>query len=181
MQIGKWTLILAAAVCLHHTGALSATAVCSAQMRRANLDFKLRDVAGHEIALSRFRGKVLLINFWATWCAPCRVEIPEFSALYRKYRERGLVILGVSVDDPVPRLASFVARLGVTYPVLVGAQRHDFLDAYGPPAGFPTSLLISRQGKVCAQYTGPAEREQLEQRIRALLQTNMTGSLGLNP
>jgi peroxiredoxin len=181
MQVRKWTRVMAAVVALQQIHAVSATQVCSAPMRRANLDFKLHDIAGREIALSRFRGKVVLINFWATWCAPCRVEIPGFIALYRKYHDRGLVILGVSVDDPVPRLAAFVAALGVTYPVLAGAQQRDFLDAFGPLAGFPTSLLISRQGRICAQYVGLAGQAELEQRIVALLQTNMSGSPGLDP
>jgi peroxiredoxin len=148
---------------------VSASEGCGASARRANLDFTLHDVEGRELALSRFRGDVILINFWATWCAPCRVEIPEFVVLYEKYHARGLVILGVSVDDPVSRLVPFVAEFRMTYPVLVGAERRDFLDAFGQLAGFPTSFLISRDGKVCARHVGLTDTVELERQIRALL------------
>ncbi|HWM69461.1 MAG TPA: TlpA disulfide reductase family protein [Steroidobacteraceae bacterium] len=179
MRVRKWAFItLAAVAALQEIRSVSATEVCSASARQANLDFTLHDVDGREIALSHFRGDVVLLNFWATWCAPCRVEIPDFIVLYEKYHERGLVILGVSVDDPVPRLVSFVAEFRMTYPVLVGAERRDFLDAFGQLAGFPTSLLISREGKVCARYEGLADKTELEGRIRALLQPDRSGSLG---
>lgn len=179
MRVRKWMFItLAAVAALQEIRAVSAAEVCSASARRANLDFTLHDVDGREIALSHFRGDVVLINFWATWCTPCRVEIPDFIGLYAKYHERGLVILGVSVDDPVPRLVSFVAEFRMTYPVLVGAERRDLLDAFGQLGGFPTSLLISREGKVCARYEGRVDKTDLEGRIQALLKTNRSGSLG---
>lgn len=170
MRVGKWAFIMLAAVAsLQEIQAVSAKEVCSAPARRVNLDFTLHDVDGREISLSDFRGDVVLINFWATWCAPCRVEIPDFVVLYEKYRERGLVVLGVSVDDPVSRLIPFVAEFRMSYPVLVGAGRRDFLDAFGQLAAFPTSFLISRDGKICARHVGLADAQELERQIRALL------------
>ena len=170
MRARGWAVIAAAILAIFHDSrAQSAADACTAPVRRANLDFTLRDVAGREIALRRFRGKVVLINFWATWCSPCREEIPGLVGLYEKYRQRGLVILGVSVDDPVSRLVPFVARLGMTYPVLIGTDRPDFLDAYGELAGFPTSVLLSRDGRVCARYAGLADGTRLERQILSLL------------
>ncbi len=170
MQVREWTLIaLAALAVFQGTPATPTSDVCSPPARRANLGFTLRDVSGREVALSDFRGDVVLINFWATWCAPCRLEIPEFVALHAKYRERGLAILGISVDESHPTLLSFVADFKMTYPVLVGAKRRDLLDAYGPPAGFPTSFLISRDGKICARHVGRTDATVLERQIHALL------------
>jgi thiol-disulfide isomerase/thioredoxin len=170
MRAREWTLITLAAIALFQGNRAAWPAeVCSASARPANLDFTLHDVRGREVTLSDFRGDVVLINFWATWCAPCRVEIPHFIALHEKYRERGLVILGVSVDESTPGLVSFVSELKMTYPVLIGAKRRDLLDAFGPPAGFPTSFLISRDGKICAQHVGLTDAAVLERQIHALL------------
>lgn len=161
-------IMAALAVCQQVPG-VSAPGTCSEPARRASVDFTLPDLQGHEIALRAFRGKVVLINFWATWCAPCRVEIPGLIGLYGKYHDSGLAILGVSVDDPVAPLAPFVARLGITYPVLVAAARPDSLEAFGELAGFPTSVLLSRDGKICARYVGLADTAGLERRILSLL------------
>ena len=169
MQAREWTLIALAVVVFQGTPATPTSDVCSTPARPANLDFTLQDVGGRDVTLSDFRGDVVLINFWATWCAPCRVEIPHFIALHEKYRERGLAILGVSVDESTSSLGSFVDELKMTYPVLVAAKRRDLLEAYGPPAGFPTSFLISRDGKVCAQHVGLTDAAVLERQIRALL------------
>ncbi len=170
MRVRKSALItLVLAATFQQLQAVPPSEGCSAPARRAHLDFTLRDVGGREVSLAEFRGNVVLINFWATWCAPCRVEIPDLVALHRKYQSRGLVILGVSVDDPVSVLAPFVAAYHMTYPVLVGAGHRDFLEAFGPLAAFPTSLLISRDGKVCARHVGVIETAGLERQIRLLL------------
>jgi peroxiredoxin len=170
VKVREWTLIALAALALcQGTRAARPAEVCSAPARSANLDFTLHDVRGREITLSEFRGEVVLINFWATWCAPCRIEIPHFVALHEKYRERGLVILGISVDESTENLASFVTELEMTYPVLVAAKRRDLLEAYGPPAGFPTSVLISRDGKICTRHVGLTDAAVLERQIQALL------------
>jgi thiol-disulfide isomerase/thioredoxin len=143
--------------------------VCNVQGRAANLNFTLKDIAGNDILLSTYKGRVILLDFWATWCAPCKAEIPWLVEFYRKYRQRGLVVLGVSVDDPVSRIKPFAAALKMNYPVLVGAGRDDLQDAFGPLIGFPTSFLISRDGAICVQHTGAADAEELERQIKALL------------
>lgn len=149
--------------------AQAAESVCKIQGRKANLDFTLKDIEGKDVLLSAYRGQVILLDFWATWCAPCKVEIPGLVELYSKYRQRGFVVLGVSVDDPVSRIKPFAAALQMNYPVLVGAGRDDLQAAFGPLYGFPTSFLISRDATICVRHTGAAAKEELELEIAALL------------
>jgi thiol-disulfide isomerase/thioredoxin len=143
--------------------------VCNAAAKRANLGFTLSDIDGNGVLLSAYRGQVILLNFWATWCAPCKTEIPWLVELHGKYRERGLVVLGVSVDEAVSQIKPFAAALRMNYPVLVGAGRDDFQEAFGPLYGFPTSVLISRDGAICMRHTGIATKEALERDVAALL------------
>jgi peroxiredoxin len=143
--------------------------MCDDDAKPANLNFVLKDMNGQDVALSRYKGEVIVLDFWATWCAPCRIEIPNFVELYDKYRSRGFVVLGISVDDPVSALKPFAVDLEMNYPVLVGADRDDVKDAFGPPVGFPTSFIIDRDGKICTSHTGFATKEQFEQEILALL------------
>lgn len=143
--------------------------VCNVENRRAKLEFTLRDAAGNDVKLSSFAGKVILLNFWATWCAPCRQEIPGLIELYDAYRARGLVILGVSIDTPSTPLEPFMKELEIDYPVLIGGGRTDFQDAFGPPLAYPTSFLIARDGSICSKHTGAVSKENFEDQIVALL------------
>jgi peroxiredoxin len=143
--------------------------VCDARARPAKLDFTLRDVAGNEVRLADYSGHVIVLDFWATWCAPCRVAIPDLVELHERYRDRGFVVLGVSVNDPVARLEPFVQELGMSYPVLIGDGRYDLQEAFGPLLGFPTSFVITREGKICRQHTGLAPKTVLERAIASLL------------
>lgn len=171
-RMRKWRLTamvgagLAVAIQLPLT---SRAETCDADGKLANLDFVLKDVGGQDVALSAYKGKVILLDFWATWCAPCRIEIPNFVDLYEKYRSSGFVVLGISVDDPVSALQSFTKQFKMSYPVLVGADRDDVKNAFGPPVGFPTSFVIGRDGKICASHTGFAPKEQFEQEVQSLL------------
>ena len=146
----------------------AAPGVCDASPAPAALDFTLKDMNGRDVILSSFRGKVIVLNFWATWCGPCRVEIPGFVELYKKYQSRGLIILGVSADDPVSKLKPFAAELKMNYPVLVGNGRDDVQKAY-PWLGLPTTFIISRDGTKCQEHVGLATKEQIELVIKALL------------
>jgi peroxiredoxin len=150
-------------------GAHAADEVCNVSRRKANLDFTVRDIAGKDVRLSRYKGQVVLLNFWATWCAPCKREIPALTALYRDYKERGFVVLGVSVDSEVRAIKPFAREMKMNYPVLIGAGREDLSQAFGPFIGFPTSVLVGRDGKVCVRHVGVVSKAQLEKQVGALL------------
>ena len=143
--------------------------VCRPDARMADLDFVVTDINGEDVRFSDYLGQVILLDFWATWCAPCRIEIPGFIELYDKYRDQGFVVLGFDVDDPLPAIQSFAEELQMNYPVLVGADRDDVKDAYGPPIGYPTAYIIDREGRICTSHTGFAPKETFEQEILALL------------
>ena len=147
----------------------AANDVCNVARKKANLNFTVKDIAGKDVRLSQYKGKVVLVNFWATWCVPCRVEIPALSALYRDYKDRGFVVLGVSVDSEVSAVKPFARVMKMNYPVLIGAGREDLSDAYGPFVGFPTSVLVARDGAVCVRHVGLLSRAKLEEQIGALL------------
>jgi thiol-disulfide isomerase/thioredoxin len=142
---------------------------CPADAKPANLSFTMKDVAGKSVALSQFKGKVLLLDFWATWCGPCKVEIPHFIEFQDKYASEGLQIVGISVDDTADKLEPYVREMKMNYPVLQGLGHDDVQDAYGPIVGIPVSVLISRDGKVCATHTGLTGKEIFEREIKALL------------
>jgi thiol-disulfide isomerase/thioredoxin len=112
---------------------------------------------------------VILLNFWATWCAPCKAELPGFIELYAEYKDKGLVILGVSADDDPETLRSFASEWKLNYPVIVGRDETALLDAYGPIFGYPISVLVGRDGAVCGRHIGPATKQEFEREIKALL------------
>ena len=143
--------------------------VCDSARKKANLNFTVKDIDGKDVRLGQYKGKVVLVNFWATWCKPCRVEIPTLSALYRDYKDQGFVVLGVSVDSEVPAVKPFARVMKMNYPVLIGAGHEELGDAFGPFLGFPTSVLVKRDGGVCVRQVGMVSRAKLEQQIDALL------------
>ena len=135
----------------------------------ANMNFTLKDVNGADVKLTDYKGKVVLLNFWATWCGPCKLEIPEFVEAYHRYRDKGFVILGVlSEDDPSPQeLQGFMSEFKMNYPVF---RQHEQLDAaFGPLWGLPTSFIIDRQGAICTKHMGAVSKEMLDREIKGLL------------
>ena len=147
----------------------SQNAACGPNSKPANLDFTIKDMDGKDVRLAEFKGKVVLLNFWATWCTPCQAEIPGFVELQAKYRGQGLVIVGISVDDPIEKLKPFAQAFQMNYPVLAGVDHSAVQEAYGPMYGIPVSVLISRDGMICRRFIGGASKQQFEREIRALL------------
>jgi peroxiredoxin len=160
---------LAAVSAMLGPSAHAADSVCDVTRRKANLNFTVKDVDGKDVRLSQYKGKVVLVNFWATWCKPCRVEIPALTSLYRDYQDKGFVVLGISVDSEVSAVKPFARALKMNYPVLIGAGHEDLSTAFGPFLGFPTSVLVKRDGAVCVRHVGMLSRTQLEKQIGALL------------
>ncbi len=131
-------------------------------------DFELDNFAGGKTRLSDYRGKVVLLNFWATWCGPCVAETPDFVDLYRNYRERGLVVLGVSVDqNPRAVLQPFIRKHKIDYPILLVNQR--VAADYGGLTSIPTTFLIDREGMIRNQYVGYRPKSVFEEAIKELL------------
>ena len=134
----------------------------------APLNYTLKDINGADVALSSFGGKVILINFWATWCGPCKIEIPHLVELQDQYKD-DLVILGVSVDDTADKMKPYADAMKINYPLLVGLGHQDMQDAYGPLWGIPVSVFIDREGKIHKRHSGIATKEQFEREIKAAL------------
>jgi len=132
-------------------------------------DFTLRSMDGPNLRLQEQRGRVVMVNFWATWCGPCRQEMPQLNKLYEKYRSSGFVLLGVNIDEDPRHAANVAAKLGVKFPVLLDSdksvsKRYDL-------AAMPSTVLIDRDGKVRHVHRGYREgvEELYEKQIRELL------------
>ena len=139
-----------------------------AQGLRAAPDFILKDLSQKKVKLTDFKGKVVILNFFATWCPPCRAEIPELIKLYRLNKEKGLVVLGVSLDMDLPPqgLTTFVKDMKITYPVLMGTT--DLAEKY-QVNGVPTTILINREGKAHTRYDGLVPASRFEKDLSNLL------------
>ena len=111
---------------------------------------------------------LVLVDFWATWCGPCKIEIPWFIEFQNKYGARGLQVVGVSVDDPLSKLKPYVAKMNMNYLVLQGLDHDDMQDAFGPLMGIPVTIVISRDGKQCGKHVGLTSKDAFESEIKAL-------------
>jgi peroxiredoxin len=140
---------------------------CKVSHGKANLAFTLKDMHGATVNLADYKGKVVLLNFWATWCGPCKVEIPEFVRAYEAYKDQGFVVLGVSIDDTAEQLQAFAKQYKVTYPMLLNQENVE--EAYGPIYGVPVSFFIGRDGLICRKQMGEVRHEMLEQELKSLL------------
>ncbi len=134
-------------------------------------DFALVSLDGSKVKLSDYRGKAVLLNFWATWCSPCRVEMPWFEDLQKQYGKDGLVVLGIAMDDSEPaKIAEFASELGVNYPVLLGTDQVS--DDYGSVQYLPTTFYIGRDGIIVDKLTGLMDRKDIEEAVKKALNTS---------
>jgi peroxiredoxin len=143
-------------------------------------DFTLRTVEGQTFRLSDHLGKqVILLNFWATWCVPCLGEMPELEKLHQRYRDQGLLVVGVSMDGPesVANVQPTVRRYGLTYPILLDEETR-VVGVYNPRRDAPFSVLIDRQGRIVQRFVGyaPGDEVKLEESIRPLLDAGDAGT-----
>ncbi len=129
--------------------------------------FVRTSLSGQRIDLAACRGKVVLLNFWATWCGPCQVELPRFSEWQKQYGPKGLQVIAVSMDDDSTGVRPVVRKLNLDFPVVMGDERLGKL--YGGVLGLPVTFLISRDGKVAARIEGGADLQAMERQIQQLL------------
>ena len=134
---------------------------------RSAPDFTLLDIHGNEKKLSDFKDKVIILDFWATWCPPCRMEIPHFIDLYNEYKDEGLEVIGVALDRNVERVGPFAEEIGINYTVLLGNR--DVTDLYGGIMSIPTTFILDRDGKIRKKYIGYRDKEVFEKDIKELL------------
>ncbi len=130
-------------------------------------DFMRTDVAGRPLRLDQFRGRVVLLNFWATWCGPCLEEIPVFSRWQRQYGDSGLQVIGVSMDDDEAAVKRFLAKQVVPYPILMGDA--NLGEAFGGVYGLPQSFLIDAHGLIVFRSVGEPNIEALRAQIEGLI------------
>jgi peroxiredoxin len=180
MMKSRWIAAIAAACALAllvvpwmlHSDAAPVKADTAAEPRKAegipaNLDLTLQDMNGHAVRLADYKGKIILLNVWATWCGPCQLEIPELIETYAKYKDQGVVVLGVSLDDTAQMLRDYAPKMQMNYPLLL--MQDDFDAAYGPIFGVPVTFFIDRDGTITRRHFGPVSKEQVDREIKSLL------------
>jgi peroxiredoxin len=130
-------------------------------------DFTLPQPSGQPLTLSSYRGKVVLLDFWATWCYPCREEIPHFVEFQQKYGDRGLQVIGVSMDDSPEPVPAFYQQFHMNYPVVMGNAKIG--ESYGGLLGLPITFLLDRDGRITAKHIGATDAAVFEKEIQRLL------------
>jgi len=143
-------------------------------------EFSLQALDGKTVKLSDFRGKAVLLNFWATWCEPCKLEMPWFVDLQKEYGPQGLQVIGVAMDDADPAdIAKFAHDMHVDYPILVGkeAQRDELAKDYGGVQFLPETFYISRDGKVLDRAFGLKGKAEIEDSIKKALAQNAVAQM----
>lgn len=136
--------------------------------RKAAPDFALKDSTGKTVKLSDFRGKVVLLNFWATWCGPCKMEVPWFMEFEQKHKDQGLVVLGVAMDDDGWDVVKpYLERYRVNYRVVMGTP--EIADLYGGVESLPTTFLLDREGRVARTHIGLVSKKDYQDDIDQLL------------
>ena len=137
--------------------------------RKTAPEFELKDVNGKAVHLSDYKGKVVLVDFWATWCGPCGIEIPWFVEFQRKYKDRGFEVVGISMDDDGWKaITPFVAEKKINYRILLGDDKTG--DLYGGVEALPTTFVVDRDGRVASVHVGLANRKDFEDAIEKLLE-----------
>lgn len=137
-------------------------------------EFSLPDLSGRDIKLSDYRGRVVLLDFWATWCEPCRTEIPQFVRMQEKYGPQGFQIIGVSMDDQEKPVREFYRGFKMNYPVVMGNAK--LAESFGGIFGLPVALLIGRDGRIYGRHIGETATSLFEKEVTALLENSPPAS-----
>lgn len=130
-------------------------------------DFSLKDIRGNTFRMSELKGKVVILDFWATYCGPCQIEIPWFTDIYKRYRAQGLEVVGVDMGEDLDTVRPFVEKREMNYRVVMGND--DVATQFGGVFGLPTTFIIGRDGKIVSQHVGLVARDTFEEGIKKLL------------
>ena len=134
----------------------------------ANLDVTLKDADGKDVRLDQFKGQPILLNFWATWCGPCKAEMPDIVAVSREYQAKGLKVIGVSIDDTPADVRKFAADNKIPYLLLTAAGQDDWLDHYNVVSGIPVTVFVRRDGTISDLLQAPGALDYFQRQARAL-------------
>ncbi|MCS7024766.1 MAG: TlpA family protein disulfide reductase [Bryobacteraceae bacterium] len=152
-------------------------AVKAEKDRKPAPDFTLKDIHGRDVKLSDYKGKVVLLNFWATWCGPCKIEIPWFIDFEQRYKDRGFAVLGVSMDeDGWDSVKPYLEARKVNYRVVIGNDQ--VADQYGGVSSLPTTFLLDQSGRIASVHVGLVSKSVYQDEIEHLLQTKHSSSGG---
>ena len=160
-------------------GCSSSTTLAQARLqatgdRKAAPNFELKDADGVAVRLSDYKGKVVLLNFWATWCGPCKVEIPWFTEFERRYKDRGFAVLGISMDDDGwPAVKPYLEAHNMNYRVVIGDDRVASL--FGGIEALPTTMMIDREGRIASVHLGLVAKANTQQRSNISLRAMKDG------
>ncbi len=130
-------------------------------------DFTVTDIDGKKLTLSDYKGKVVLLDFWATWCSPCRAEIPHFVEMQQKYGPQGFQVIGISMDDDAKPVRDFYQQYKINYPVAVGDDK--LAESFGGVLGLPVNFVIDREGRIVGKYLGATETSVFDKAVGDLL------------
>lgn len=183
MAVRHWSLAVVAAVALM-SGCSSSKTVRAAsvrpnQERNPAPEFELKDVNGHVVRLADYRGKVVLLDFWATWCGPCKIEIPWFKEFERQNKDKGFAVIGVAMDEEGWDVVKpFASSIGINYRLVLGDEKlaeqygKAVPELHGDVEALPTTFLIDRGGKIASVHIGLASKRDFEDGIETLLQAS---------
>ena len=161
------------------TRTVKAESLRPASERKLAPDFALKDADGRTVHLSDYRGKVVLLDFWATWCGPCRMEIPWFIEMQRQNRDRGFEVLGVSMDDNGwEDVKPFLAEMEVNYRIVIGNDAT--AEVYGGVESLPTTFLIDREGRIAVVHVGLTSRKDIQDGVEQLLRSDSKAGIDRN-
>lgn len=138
----------------------------------ASLPFALRDVNGQEVSLEQYKGQVVVLSFWATWCGPCKQEMPHLNKMYTELKDKGFVVLSISSDDArtASQVKPFIARMGYAFPVLLDKESK-VTGTYNPTKTLPYTVVIGRDGQIASRHSGynPGNEVDLRKEVEGLL------------
>jgi len=150
------------------SGAAGRSLLESPEEREQAADFTLEDAQGNKVQLSEYKGKAVLLNFWATWCGPCKIEMPWFVEFQRKYKDQGFTVIAVSLDEEGWEVVKpFAEDLNLNFPVVLGND--EVADRFGGIAALPTTLILDQEGRIAKRHTGLVSKSDYQDAIEQLL------------